>query len=296
MLRSSSFIAIALGVAAIASAATPAAALPSQVFGGLTPHIGSQFHPATGVQTSQEAGHVLGQKPVDLPPKIPTQPAKTSVGTAQIPVSQLPVGNSSMKQPQIPVSQLPPPPYKPGPGIDNVCPLNPYKCPPKPPKKDDDDKGHGPVVIVVPPAIPVQVPVQLPVPVQVPVAAPVTAPARVAAASSSAVAAQASTAVAPPAGASQCGTGEGIPPLAAGIDELLPTAQLPDDVRTKVTELRQTIQDMATNGKLAAARNIEEVAMYYLGYQKIWLQCGLGTFAWGPVVNNDAIRSADQSK
>ena len=146
-------------------------------------------------------------------------------------------------------------------------------------------------MIVVPPAVPVQVPVQMPVQV----AAPIAAPARVATASSSAVAAQASPAVTPPASASQCGTADGIPPLAAGIDELLPTAQISNDDRTKVTELRQTIQDMATSGKLAAARNVEEVAMYYLGYQKLWLQCGQGTFAWAPVANNDAVKTAGQT-
>lgn len=71
-----------------------------------------------------------------------------------------------------------------------------------------------------------------------------------------------------------------IPPLAAGIDELLPTARLSEADMTKVTELRQMIQVLSTAGKVGAARDVEEVAMNLLGYQKVWLRCGLGTFDW----------------
>ena len=88
----------------------------------------------------------------------------------------------------------------------------------------------------------------------------------------------------------QCGAGN-VPALAAGIDELLPTAQLSKDDITKVTELRQMVQDLSTDGKVAAARNAEEVAMYYLGYQKVWLRCGAGTFDWEQVASNDAGQS-----
>ncbi|MCC8982143.1 hypothetical protein [Bradyrhizobium acaciae] len=296
MFRTSGFLAIAFSVTAIGSAATPAAALPLQVFGGASSHIATQLPPtqtATGMQSSQEAIRVLGpQKMVDLPPKIPTAPSKTSVGTAQIPVSKLPVGSSTMKQPQIPVSELPPPPaLKPHP-VDDVCPLDPLKCPPKTPKQkdDDSDKGHGTVVILAPQ-----------VPVAVPVTVPVAVPVRLATTTNSGVATQvrptvASPSMTSPSIASGCGTSGTVPALAAGIDELLPSAQLSNDDLAKVSELRQMIQDLATDGKLAAARNIEEVAMYYLGYQKIWLQCGLGTFAWTPVVHNDAVKTADQSK
>ncbi len=291
MFRTSGFLAIALSVTAIGSAATPAAALPMQVFGGGTSHIATQLpsvQAAPGIQAGRDASHVLGpQKVVDLPPKIPTTPPKTSLGPAQIPVSKLPVGSSTMKQPQIPVSELPPaPPLKPHP-VDDVCPLDPLKCPPKTPKQkdDDSDNGHGTVVILAPP-----------VPVAVPVTVPVAVPVRVATTTNSGVATQARPTAATPSAASNCGTSGTIPALAAGIDELLPTAQLSKDDLAKVTELRQMIQDLATDGKVAAARNIEEVAMYYLGYQKIWLQCGLGTFAWTPVVNNDAVKTADQSK
>ena len=297
MLRTSSYLAIALGLAAIGSVATPAAALPSQVFAGANPHIAAQLNPVkatTGVQGSREASHILGpQKIADFPPKIPMGPAKTSLGAAQVPASKLPVGDSAMKQPQIPVSQLPPPQIAPLPSklphpVDDICPFNPLKCksagsgPGNPPKQDDDGKGRGPVVIMVP-----QAPVQMPV--QVPVAAPVAV--RVATAAASVAATKPMPVITP-----ACMTAADIPALAAGIDELLPTAQLSQDDMTKVTELRQMIQELSTDGKEAAARNVEEVAMYYLGYQKIWLQCGQGTFAWEQVANNDAAQSTVQSK
>jgi hypothetical protein len=35
--------------------------------------------------------------------------------------------------------------------------------------------------------------------------------------------------------------------------------------------------------------------MYYLGYQKIWLQCGAGTFAWAQTPGNNAGQSSNQA-
>jgi Flp pilus assembly protein TadG len=64
------------------------------------------------------------------------------------------------------------------------------------------------------------------------------------------------------------------------IVQLFPTAPLSDAARAEVTELRQTIQVLATDGKAAAARDTEEIAMNLLGYQKVWLQCGTGVFTW----------------
>jgi hypothetical protein len=51
----------------------------------------------------------------------------------------------------------------------------------------------------------------------------------------------------------------------------------------QVVELRQTIQLLATDGKVPAARDAEEIAMNILGYQKVWLRCGQGTFDWEPL-------------
>jgi hypothetical protein len=77
------------------------------------------------------------------------------------------------------------------------------------------------------------------------------------------------------------GTGcEAIPRLAAIIDELLPMAQLSAIDLTKITVLRELIQDLSVNGKEGSARDVEEVAMSLLGYEKLWLRCGLGTFNW----------------
>ena len=62
MLRTSGYLAIALSITALGSAATSAAANPLQVFGGANSHLAAQFHPATAsnsVQSSPQAGHVL---------------------------------------------------------------------------------------------------------------------------------------------------------------------------------------------------------------------------------------------
>ena len=124
-------------------------------------------------------------------------------------------------------------------------------------------------MIIVAPQVPVQVPVAVPV--------PYGTPARVATGSGSAsvVKAPAQPVVTP-----ACMTAADIPALAAGIDQLLPTAQLSEADMAKVTELRQMIQQLATDGKVPAARNLEEAAMNLLGYQKVWLRCGAGTFDW----------------
>ena len=282
MFRKSTFLAIALSATAIGVAIDPAAALSSQLLGGA--RLSGQFHPGpSSVQPSQQVSHIEPTK--SLPPKIQVagSPA-TSPATAQIPMPKYPSGMSSTIKPselgKLAAQQLPPPVYKPGNGIDNVCPFNKFKCPPTGSNggsgggsSGSNSSGGGPVVILAP-----QVPIQ--VPVQVPIAVPV--PVRVATAVSTAVAAPARPSVTP-----QCAAGN-IPALAAGIDELLPDAQLSKDDITKVTELRQMIQDLSTDGKLAAARNIEEAAMYYLGYQKVWLRCGAGTFDWEQVASNDA--------
>jgi hypothetical protein len=74
--------------------------------------------------------------------------------------------------------------------------------------------------------------------------------------------------------------GAGIPPLAAGIDALLPQAKLTADQIAKVNALRSEIRDLAAAGKEETARQAEEQAMKMLGYKKAWLACGPGTFLW----------------
>lgn len=72
MLRTSTFMAIALSATAIVSFAVPAAANPSQVFGGGgNSRIVAEIHPAaTSMQPSQNANRP--KVGVDSPPKIPT--------------------------------------------------------------------------------------------------------------------------------------------------------------------------------------------------------------------------------
>ena len=216
---------------------------------------------------------------VSPPPNIAT-PGNSKVGSTIYPIQKYPSAGAVLKNAEIPVAQLPP--FKPHIPGDNVCPDNPLMCKPTPTPPPHPQPNPGPVVIVVPP-------------VQVPVAVPYGVPSRVTSGPSYASATQARPSVASQPIATQCGAAGGIPALAAGIDQLLPTAQLSPDDLAKVTELRQMIQDLSVNGKVAAARNVEEVAMYYLGYQKIWLQCGVGTFAWAQAPSNDAGQSVAQS-
>jgi hypothetical protein len=71
-----------------------------------------------------------------------------------------------------------------------------------------------------------------------------------------------------------------LPPLAAGIDGLLAEAKLPAAEFRKVTALRTEIGKLAAAGNEQAAREAEEQAMSILGYGKVWLRCGSGTFVW----------------
>jgi hypothetical protein len=59
-----------------------------------------------------------------------------------------------------------------------------------------------------------------------------------------------------------------IPPLAAGIDELLPKAELSAADAEKVAALRAQIGKLAAADKADAARKAEEQAMSILGYEK----------------------------
>ncbi len=310
MLRTSTYLAIALCMTAMGSASTPAAAF-TQVFGGGNPHIADQLHPATASTTVQPSQQVT--KPSSPHPPIPMAGLpSTGSGKVMIPTPKSGSVASSTVQ-NGPENCATNPKLCPPKGSGSVqngpetCATNPKLCGPTAGPyfcdthkdlpmcggkiagpyfcdthkdlpmcggKDDGGggggggggaggsngkgSGHGPVVIFVP-----QVPVYIP------------GPSRVVTGAGPVVAAQARPSIASP-----CGTTGNIPALAAGIDQLLPTAQLSAADMTKVTELRQMIQVMSTDGKVLAARDIEEVAMNLLGYQKIWLRCGLGTFDW----------------
>jgi hypothetical protein len=78
-----------------------------------------------------------------------------------------------------------------------------------------------------------------------------------------------------------CGPGQSsIPPVGAGIDELLPEAKLPAADLATVKGLRARIAALASDGKEQQARRAEEQAMELLVYKKMWLACGPGTFMW----------------
>jgi hypothetical protein len=247
------------------------------------------------MQSSQEASQVLGLKKVEkLEQPLPKTPVYSGLSPdgKLVPAQKYPAGDATkvVKGPQIPQKDLfcaqhptvdfchsgqqPTPPTPPLP------PCMPHCEPPGPclnnkslcenGKKDDDkDEHHGPVVIVVPP---VRVPVYVPGPVTYS-----TSP-RVVTGVSSAPAARPQPVITP-----TCMTAADIPALAAGIDELLPKAQLSEADMKQVVEIRQTIQLLATDGKVPAARDAEEIAMNILGYQKVWLRCGQGTFDWEPL-------------
>jgi hypothetical protein len=83
-----------------------------------------------------------------------------------------------------------------------------------------------------------------------------------------------------PAAAPGMHCGPAIPRLAAALDEMLPAARLSTADFSKVTALRDLIQELSKNGKEGSARDVEEVAMGLLGYKKLWLRCGIGTFSW----------------
>jgi hypothetical protein len=321
MLRNSTLLAIALSATAIVSVTVPAAANPSQVFGGGgNSRIVAEIHPAaTSMQPSRNANRPkIG---VDLPAKIPTAapvsgwkvnppkpaaPVYTGLGPdgKLIPAVQpkIPAGaaSSGLKTPQIPDKNKTDPCAG---APQDLCGRLP---PPAPPtggsgggggsggssggsggsggstggsggsSAGNSGKSGGGTVVILAPSV------QVPVPYGV--ASRITsAPSYAAAQTRPAVASQPIT--------PQCGAAGSIPALAAGIDQLLPTAQLSEADMGKVTELRQMIQVLSTDGKAAAARDVEEIAMNILGYQKVWLRCGLGTFDWEKqVASADAVQ------
>jgi hypothetical protein len=72
----------------------------------------------------------------------------------------------------------------------------------------------------------------------------------------------------------------GMPALAAGIDALLPTARLSETDLAMVKAMRAAMIDLAAAGNEAGARELEAKAMSIFGYEKVWLRCGQGAFAW----------------
>lgn len=277
MFRNSSFLALALAVTALGSATIPVAARPSAHPGSMSvslpakmpiptsagirpahqsiikpsesasslPSAGSHPGPFKVMKVGAQDPQIAGSKPTPL--KIPTNAGKDSVGTAQI--------AGLFPQPlKVPAGNPPTPPTPPAPPTPTPTPTPSTVGNPGP-----IFGGNG-ITIYSPPTS---------------VGAAVSSAGGVAGANLGSSFAQAR----PPAtsGARGCAN---IPALAATIDALLPTAQLaPSDI-TKVTVMRELIQDLAASGKDASARDVEEVAMHLLGFDKLWLRCGYGTFTW----------------
>ncbi|MCG2626177.1 hypothetical protein L6654_06000 [Bradyrhizobium sp. WYCCWR 13023] len=275
MLRTSTFLAIALSATAICSATVPAAAFPLK--------LPSTAPVLTKPQESQVVSHIP-TKVVDAPQTIPAAPGMSSVNKkVMIPAPGISsvgkaLDNCTTNPKLCQTSVTPPWPPKPWPPIPHCEAMSGealQRClrglpNPGPDPDNDKDEHHHPVVIFVPQA-------SVQVPVAVPAAVPYSAPVRVATGSGSTSTA---TAQPQPVVTPACVTAADIPALGAAIDQLLPTAQLSAADMSKITELRQLIQLLATDGKVAAARDVEEDAMNRLGYQKVWLRCGLGTFEW----------------
>src|SRR5262249_30274225 len=77
-----------------------------------------------------------------------------------------------------------------------------------------------------------------------------------------------------------CGPSDAIPAIGTSIDAHLTAPSLNTADKDKVTLLRARMQKLVTDGKMEEARKTEEEAMRLLGFKKVWLRCGPGTFAW----------------
>ena len=71
-----------------------------------------------------------------------------------------------------------------------------------------------------------------------------------------------------------------MPPPGAALDGLLPDAKLADADMENLKVLRAEIAKQVADHKTKEARAVEEQAMKILGYRKLWLHCGPGTFIW----------------
>jgi hypothetical protein len=305
MLRKSHLLAVVAVIATAGSLATPASAKfsssakvhsvgsaphfgpkmagsrPHGTVAKLPPHIqpspaGSK-HPGVGTRPIGNIAHLPGSTPVAKGPGTTKIPANDKV--AHLPpyeqptkgpaTDKIPPGGGVVKLPQGPVTG--PGPGKLGGGVDNVCPFNPSKCTPKPPGTGTSNNGPNPQVPggQTMPSFPIGGldPIEMPS-IQISNDGP------------GAVAQDSGPAVTPVAidyAAQRCGS---IPRLAELLDQSLATAQLPASDLATVTAQRATIANLATANKIGSARGVEEQAMKILGYQKVWLRCGRGTFAW----------------
>ena len=83
-----------------------------------------------------------------------------------------------------------------------------------------------------------------------------------------------------PGGTTRGATPIHLPPIAMGIDRSLPDAALPETDLARVKALRARIDEAVKAENDELARKLEEEAMAILGYRKMWIACGPGTFFW----------------
>jgi hypothetical protein len=69
-------------------------------------------------------------------------------------------------------------------------------------------------------------------------------------------------------------------PPGASIDENLSNANLSESDVDQINALKSRIMALRAANDEAKARAVEEEAMLILGYKKVWLRCGSGSFAW----------------
>jgi hypothetical protein len=79
--------------------------------------------------------------------------------------------------------------------------------------------------------------------------------------------------------ASACGS-QSIARPGKVIDDTVKTSPPNSYDAAAVTTLRQQIKTLVAAGKDEDARVAEEQAMALLGYRKLWLRCGPGSFSW----------------
>jgi Spy/CpxP family protein refolding chaperone len=57
-------------------------------------------------------------------------------------------------------------------------------------------------------------------------------------------------------------------------------SSLPEPQMQQIRTLREDIRKLVAANREDEARAVEEKAMQLLGYKKMWLACGPGTFMW----------------
>ena len=72
----------------------------------------------------------------------------------------------------------------------------------------------------------------------------------------------------------------GVPPLADPLERLIGQAILTQADLARVNDLRTRLKAQAAAGDSVSAREIEEQVMRMLGYEKVYLRCGPGSFRW----------------